>query len=244
MRKILVLIVVTVAFSAPRAHAYFYNMCYPGLNSGTCGEACDPPFPYPGCVVSPTPTRTATPTPTPTAAPTPTPEPAWITSQTGRVNESCVGYMWGMYGFTSGGPVTTLDAGIPTIVVYDNAGSNKRQIGMSSTLTWDDQVAGFVTFGNPTSEPISVSLSLSTAQVNDYFIVTSPMQNCPNYICPQPPPFFTGIVQPGDQRQIDFGFVMVALVPNLFVEYEVVATASAPGLECVSESYRSIEHSD
>jgi hypothetical protein len=155
-----------------------------------------------------------------------------------------MGYMWGMYGLGSG-TVTALTAETPTIVVYDNAGSNKQQIGAQSYLNWDDQVAGFVNFSNPTSNPISVSLSLATDQLDDHFIVSSPMEWCPNYICqPQPPPFFTGIVQPGDQRQIDFGFIEVSLPPDLFVEYAVVATASVSGLVCESESYRSIEHSN
>ncbi|HEY4964505.1 MAG TPA: hypothetical protein VIH90_07480, partial [Candidatus Saccharimonadales bacterium] len=208
---------------------------------------CDSPYPVVACSVPtavPTIAPTVVPTVVPTATPTATAEPPWTTSQTGRVNEACVGYMWGMYGFTSGGPVTTMLAETPTIVVYDNAGSNKQQIGHQSYLNWGDKVTGFVNFSNPTAEPISVSLSLATAQLNDHFIVSSPMQWCPNYICqPQPPPFFTGIVQPGDQRQIDFGFIMISLPPDLFVEYAVIATAAAPGLDCVNESYWSIENS-
>jgi hypothetical protein len=72
---LLMMTVILLMFSVPRVHAYFYNMCYPGLNSGSCGEACDPPFPFPGCIVSPMPTKTPTATPTATSTPTPGIEP-------------------------------------------------------------------------------------------------------------------------------------------------------------------------
>jgi len=90
---LLLMTVAMLALSAPRAHAYLYEVCYPGLNGAACGQPCDPPFPYPGCAAltptpAPTPTPTSTPTrTTPVATPTPTGPPTPLSSY----NQECPG---------------------------------------------------------------------------------------------------------------------------------------------------------
>lgn len=152
---------------------------------------------------------------------------AWVTTQMGR-SGSCVGFNWN-------NTVTTLSANTPTTVAYDNSGGFYADTGSHSTLSWDDPVVGFITFGNPTDAPIQVSVGTVFASVNTACLSDG---SC------SPAYFFTGFVQPGDQRQVMFTLAPVDLAAVGQQAFEIMAMPAAPGLTCVGEGYWSVEHSN
>ena len=90
-----------------------------------------------------------------------------------------------------------------------------------------------MTLGNPADQPVVISAYLTIDE-------SDPV--CMSGACGGTP-FFTGIIGPGDERQVMFSFIMVNIPYDTEVEYEVAVVASAP-VTCVNASYFSTEHSN
>lgn len=157
-----------------------------------------------------------------------TPADAWVTSQMGRTNEPCVNYAWTK-------TVSDIEPDERTVVAFDNSDGSEWATDAPSTDQWDDPVTGFVTLGNPTERPIAVRVSLILTQRNDDCLIDG---SC------SAPAFFSGIVQPHDERQINFAFDPADLAATTQETFEIVVTTHVPGLKCVNATYWSVEHSN